>query len=378
MIKKHKILFVDDDPNILAAYKRHLRNAFQVETAGEGQQGLEAITSSGPFAVIVSDYHMPVMNGIEFLSRAKELAPDTARIMLTGHADLEIAMDAVNEGNIFRLLTKPCKPPVLATAIEAGVRQYQLVQKERELTESKRIQAVLQKARDKLKELVEERTRELMTSNEKLREEVEERKRAEQSMRRSQRILQLVMDNIPQCIFWKDADSRYLGCNRNFARLMGFSEPEEIIGKSDAELKWVDAELLREYGIRVMETNVPEFEMIEQFQEVEGRTVYLDTATIPYHNEKGEVIGVIGTIEDISEKIESEEALIRREKSQSMAKVAKALQNELSDPIMALAVIDEVIHNTDPKNPLYAFLTNAREQVEKLNVTVEKLRKIAG
>src|SRR5208283_5528581 len=128
-----KILFVDDDPDILAGFQRQLRKTFTVETALGGEQGLKAVSEQGPFSVIVSDLRMPGMDGIRFLSCVREAAPDSVRLMLTGNADLQAAIGAVNEGHIFRFLTKPCNPQTLSNAITAGIRQYQLICAEREL-----------------------------------------------------------------------------------------------------------------------------------------------------------------------------------------------------------------------------------------------------
>lgn len=128
-----KILFVDDDPNILAAFQRQLRKQFVLETAQGGNEGLEALVRRGPFSVIVSDLRMPEMDGIQFLSRVRSLAPDSVRMMLTGNADLHAAVAAVNEGHIFRFLTKPCAPEVLTKALSAGLGQYHLIIAEREL-----------------------------------------------------------------------------------------------------------------------------------------------------------------------------------------------------------------------------------------------------
>ena len=127
-----KILFVDDDPNLLSSCERNLRR-LNVETAEGGQLGLEKIAASGPYAVVISDMQMPGMNGIQFLSTVKERAPETVRIMLTGNANVDVAMRVVNEGNIFRFLTKPCPPEVLTKAIEDGLAQYGLVVAEKEL-----------------------------------------------------------------------------------------------------------------------------------------------------------------------------------------------------------------------------------------------------
>jgi len=130
-----KILLVDDDPNVLAACERALRKRFSLHTAPGGEEGLQAIREQGPFAVIVADMEMPGMNGIQFLSNAREYSPDSVRMMLTGNADMRTAVDAVNEGNIFRFLTKPCPPERLASMLEAGIQQYRLVVAERELLE---------------------------------------------------------------------------------------------------------------------------------------------------------------------------------------------------------------------------------------------------
>lgn len=131
----NKILCVDDDANILQGYRRILRRDFDIHIAGGGKEAVAALSREQNFAVIVSDMRMPGMNGVEFLSRAKEIAPDSVRIMLTGDAGQQTAMDAVNEGTIFRFLTKPCSPEMLAKALKAGLEQFRLITAEKELLE---------------------------------------------------------------------------------------------------------------------------------------------------------------------------------------------------------------------------------------------------
>ncbi len=128
-----RIMLVDDDPNVLQGFKRHLRSAYDVELAVGGPQAIEAFTSKGPFAVVVSDMQMPEMSGLELLTRLRLLDDRTVRIMLTGNADQKTAVDAVNEGNIFRFLNKPCPPEKLIQSLDAALRQYQLVTAEAEL-----------------------------------------------------------------------------------------------------------------------------------------------------------------------------------------------------------------------------------------------------
>ena len=131
-----KSLLVDDDQNILSAYRRTLRNEFRVETADGGEAGLQALQANGPFAVVVSDLRMPGMDGNQFLRQVRTTFPDTVRMMLTGQADLQAASEAVNEGNIFRFLFKPCPQEVLSKALGEGIRQYRLVKSERDLLEN--------------------------------------------------------------------------------------------------------------------------------------------------------------------------------------------------------------------------------------------------
>lgn len=128
-----KILFVDDEPNILAALKRQLSRMYKIDTAVGAEEGLAAVRNQGPYAVVVSDLRMPGMDGIQFLAAVHDRTPETVRVMLSGHADLEAAIGAVNEGNIFRFLMKPVNQDTLSKALDAALQQYHLVVAEREL-----------------------------------------------------------------------------------------------------------------------------------------------------------------------------------------------------------------------------------------------------
>ncbi len=129
------ILCVDDDANILEGYRRQLRKEFTLDTAVGPEEGLRAIAERGPFAVVVSDLRMPGMDGVQFLSKVRTQAPETVRMLLTGNADLDAAVEAINQGQIFRFLSKPCPPELLAGALKAGLAQHGLITAERELLE---------------------------------------------------------------------------------------------------------------------------------------------------------------------------------------------------------------------------------------------------
>jgi len=121
---KHKILFVDEDAELLAAFRRSLRRKYAVSTAPGPIRALEAVADGGPFAAVVADMHMQGLDGNEFFSRLRAACPDTMRIMLTGQADLATAMEAVNKGHVFRFLVKPCPEETLATALDEAVVQH--------------------------------------------------------------------------------------------------------------------------------------------------------------------------------------------------------------------------------------------------------------
>jgi response regulator RpfG family c-di-GMP phosphodiesterase len=130
-----EILCVDDDPDILAGFQRSLRKDFKIDTAVGGAAALAMIRGHTPYAVVVADMQMPAMNGVEFLMELERAAPDTIRMMLTGNADQKTARDAVNQGHIFRFLTKPCPHEELVHSLQAGLKQYRLVTAERDVLE---------------------------------------------------------------------------------------------------------------------------------------------------------------------------------------------------------------------------------------------------
>jgi response regulator RpfG family c-di-GMP phosphodiesterase len=130
---KNRILFVDDDPNLLAAFQRNFRKQFVFDTAVGGSEALLLVQTDGPYAVVVADMNMPGMNGIELLERVQTRSPESVRLMLTGNADQQTAVDAVNRGAVFRFLNKPCPPEELAKAVEDALKQYEIQRIEREL-----------------------------------------------------------------------------------------------------------------------------------------------------------------------------------------------------------------------------------------------------
>ncbi|MBI4831943.1 MAG: response regulator [Candidatus Lindowbacteria bacterium] len=162
----HRILLVDDEENILRALKRTLIDEdLDIETAPNGQEGLERLKNSS-FTVVISDQRMPGMSGVEFLKEAKQVRPESVRIILSGYAEVGSILDAINEGEVFRFVHKPWNDDELKTLIRQSIAHYELVEENRKLQEqiTKKNQELEAWARV-LEERVAERTRELELSN---------------------------------------------------------------------------------------------------------------------------------------------------------------------------------------------------------------------
>ncbi len=128
-----KILFVDDEKNILSYFRRRFHKKFKVIICEDPIRSLDIIRKNKDIAVVVSDMKMPKMDGINLLKEISKFSPKTVRVLLTGYADLETAILAVNKGNVFRFLTKPCEDTLLEQVLDQCVKQYKLIIAEREL-----------------------------------------------------------------------------------------------------------------------------------------------------------------------------------------------------------------------------------------------------
>ncbi|MDH4028563.1 MAG: response regulator, partial [Nitrospirota bacterium] len=165
-----RILLVDDEENILRSIKRLLNNEdFETLTANSGDDALKILDDDKDIAIIISDQRMPGMTGVDFLEKAKELAPDSLRILLTGYADINAVADAINRGGAYRYLTKPWNDYDLVQVVKEAARRYLISR------ENKRLQETVNKQNQELKNwntqlytLVEEQTLEIQNKNREL------------------------------------------------------------------------------------------------------------------------------------------------------------------------------------------------------------------
>lgn len=196
--------------------------------------------------------------------------------------------------------------------------------------------------------------------------EITDRMEITNKLRESQEMLQLVMDNIPQFIFWKNKDSRYMGCNRNFARVAGVDVPEYIVGLQDKDLAWEkeEADFFHETDALVMESDAPEFHIIAQQLQSDGKRAWLDTNKIPLHDSNGNVVGLLGTYEDITERVISEQAL---KKSEARYREAYNNANFLKD--IFSHDINNILQSIQTANELYTIAIEQKEPKELREIT---------
>ena len=160
--------------------------------------------------------------------------------------------------------------------------------------------------------------------------DITERKQAEEALRDSRNMLKLVLDSIPSAVFWKDRDSIYLGGNRTWLEVAGLKSSEESVGKSDYDLPWEKkhGDSFREYDRRVMESGIPEYGIIEPYRRADGSHAWAKTNKVPLRDTEGNVIGVLGTYEDITERkhvemaLQASEAMLRHYVENTPAAVA--------------------------------------------------------
>lgn len=198
-----KVLFVDDEPNVLNAIRRiFIEENYEILTAHSAADGVE-IMDGNEVPVVVSDYRMPDMNGIEFLRVVNSRWPDTVRIVLSGYADVASIVAAVNEGQIYKFIPKPWNDDELRMTIANAAERYLLSEKTRELTEElSRKNVELTNLNDRLNDLLKQKTKHLEFRNNVL------------------VAYQKILDNIPAGIVGIDPDGTVVLCNVAWVRLL--------------------------------------------------------------------------------------------------------------------------------------------------------------
>ncbi|MBE9214476.1 PAS domain S-box protein [Plectonema cf. radiosum LEGE 06105] len=158
-----------------------------------------------------------------------------------------------------------------------------------------------------------------------------ENKYLKDKLQHTEQILQLAIDNVPHSVFWKDRNSVYLGCNRNFAEDAGINKPEDIVGKSDYDLPWTqeEADYYREWDRQVMDNGIPQANIIETQVQADGNLFWVDTSKIPLRDNEGNVVGILGIYENITERKQVEESLKILEREQFIRSIYDGIEHNI-------------------------------------------------
>ncbi len=230
---------------------------------------------------------------------------------------------------------------------------------------------------------LEEKINNLEQQVQKLREEPKTTKNIEdqssnlisqaKEMLGSKNMLELILNTIPYYVFWKDINSIYQGCNKNFAKSAGFSDINEIIGKTDYELSWNvgKAEEYRETDHKVMSTNSPLFKIIDTILQDNGETRYFEINKVPLHNNDGKVIGVLGTVSDITDQKKTEYELLQAKQIAEAATKSKSMflanmSHEIRTPMNSIIGVINILLQTD-------LTSEQKEYVDIINISGNNL-----
>ncbi|MBI5140620.1 MAG: response regulator [Nitrospirae bacterium] len=207
-----RILCVDDEKNVLRALERiFMDEPYEILIAMSGQEGLDVLSDEPGIQVVISDFRMPGMNGVDFLKEVYKRRPDTVRIVLSGYADIAAVVAAINDGRIYKFIPKPWNDDELKVTINNAIERYFLQKRNQQLTEELKVKnEELTLLNEGLENLVAERTEELRFQN--------------RVLDRAWRVL----ESLPIGVVGLDADGMIVQCNMKAHELLGRDSGEMI------------------------------------------------------------------------------------------------------------------------------------------------------
>lgn len=310
---KHRLLVVDDEPQILVAISDLFEDDFRILTATDGWEALRLLDEND-VSVILSDQRMPGMSGDEFLQRAREVSEAT-RVLITGYTDVTALVRAVNIGKIHAYVSKPWNPVELRTTVMNAVAQYELAQ-----------------------DLAHER-----------------------------RLLTALMDNVPDAIYFIGRDCRFERVNTALAHYLGVDKPAQVIGHSFNEFLPADEAVVATAAVRrVLETGELIHDQVVKHETKDGTCIWLSITLAPIRNKNGEVMGLAGVSRNVTNRRLAEEALQRAHDNleRAVEQRTRKLKQEIAERMRAEeALIEAKDMAESASRAKTAFLANMSHEL---------------
>ena len=282
---RERILLVDDEPQVLVALEDLLSDEYAILKSESGERALDVMSRDHDIALLITDHRMPRMNGDELLARLGDTS-DATRILITGYAELSGVIRAVNTGKIFAYLTKPWNDEELRLHVRRGVEHFRL---SRELSSERQL-------------------------------------------------FQDLMDGVPDGIFFKDTDLRFVRVNRAFGAAMGLLAPESLVGKRLSEVfPGPESQQIEAGEQRTLRESIHTDDVVRALR-VEGSVRWFSETKAPIHDLHGQLIGLAGISRDVTERIATGEAL--RKSEQRLREQGRVLNSILSGMGDGAVVID--------------------------------------
>mgnify|MGYP001130177048 CR=1 FL=1 len=254
-----RILCVDDETNVLKSLRRlFLDENYEVLTAETGPEGIEILKNTATVQLVISDYRMPGMNGVDFLRQVYEQWPDTIRIVLSGYADTAVVVEAVNDGHIYKFIPKPWNDNDLKATISNALERYFLYKRNRELAEKlKKANDQLLVVNQNLETLVEQRTEEIRFHN------------------RALIVAQNILDALPVAVLGMDPAGLIVHCNQKASSILSEVNGSLLGNKRESALPQeinciIDKIMVKGDGIGRVETDGKRITIKGEMKKFEG------------------------------------------------------------------------------------------------------------
>ena len=344
---KGAILIVDDDASTCATLARFLMaEGYQTDTAATGREALEKAEGQS-FNLALVDIRLPDVDGTDLLGPFRERQPDMAVILVTAYASIQSAVQALNQGAAAYIVK-----PMDVDEMLASVRQ--VLEGQRLVVENRR--------------LYEETQRELA-----------ERRRAQEALAWERNLLRTLMDSLPDAVFVKDREGRFIAANAAQLRLLGLQTQEQLIGRPDAD--FLPAETAEERLIEdqyVIRSGQPILDRGEGVTDREGKLRWLLVTKVPLRDSQGRIVGLVGVSRDITQDKRLQDQLRQAEKIEAIGRLAGGIAHDFNNHLMVINNEARfILDDLDPSSPLHEGLAAICQAGESAAELTSKLMSLS-